>query len=561
MKRTLIFIYSIILFWSAMSCAPSAKQVFPRHSASDDYKLKARDYYLKGIYLQQEGHYNEALVKFYQALHHDSTSATIYSSIAENHMRLGHFESAELLLRKALSLDKQNTEALSLMGECQLHLKHDDQAIAIYKKLLEIDPFDRESRQYLMLLYEKNNDLAAIARQNEELLQLYGNSITLLERLGKFYFKQKNYERSEFFFNKAIETDSAVAEPFYYLGKIREIAEKQDEAISFYKRSLHINPLYPEVLDHLTFLYRLRRDWKAIIDLYRPMYEADSSAGPAPVFMAESYYYLEEYDKARDLLLPMIGKEQANVNVIELMARIEFQSGNFNDAKNYFREILAQDRKKKFAWLFLAFSLSDLDSTAAAQATFEQALQLFPDDADIWSFYANNLQDSEKYDQAITSFNKALALDSTNSNALTNLPVLYEKLEMFSRCDSLYEIALKRLPDNDLLLNNYSYSLSERNLHLQRALEMVKKALEKKPQNAAYLDTIGWIYYKLGMYEDAEKHIGQSLSIRTESAVVLEHLGDVYHKMMKYDKAREYWLKSLQMDKNERVLKKLKENQ
>ena len=561
MKKILLIAYGFILLWTAFSCVPSAAPVIKRKSAGEAFKLKARDFYLKGLYLQQAARYNEALVKFYQALHHDSTSATIYASIAESHMRLGNFESAEIMLRKALSLEPQNGDALSLMGECQLHLKHDDQAIAAYKKLLQINPYDREARQYLMLLYEKNNDTQGIAEQNEQMLELYGNNVALLERLGKLYFRQKNYKRSEFFFERAVEADSSDAESFYYLGRIRELQQKQDEAITFYQQALKLRPGYERALDQLTFLYRLRRDWQAIIELYRPLYEADSSAAPALVFMAESYYYLEKYDKARALLQPLFKEKRPNVNVIELMARIEFQSKHFSAAAAYFREILASDTQNKFAWLFLAFSLSDLDSAQAAGQTYRQALQHFPEDADLWSFYAGHLQENEEYDKAIFSFNKALELDSSNTNALTNLPVLYEKLKMFSRCDSLYEIAIKRLPDNDLLLNNYSYSLSERGLHLQKALEMSEKALQKKPQNAAYLDTMGWIYYKLRKYKEAEKYIRMSLDVRTESAVVLEHLGDVYHKMMNSDKAREYWLKSLELDKNERVLNKLKENQ
>ena len=87
-------------------------------------------------------------------------------------------------------------------------------------------------------------------------------------------------------------------------------------------------------MDQLTFLYRLRRDWNAIIDLYRPLYGVDSSAAPAAVFMAESYYYLEKYDQARDFLLPLIKEKKANINVIELMARREFQAKHYNEAKS-----------------------------------------------------------------------------------------------------------------------------------------------------------------------------------------------------------------------------------
>jgi len=83
--------------------------------------------------------------------------------------------------------------------------------------------------------------------------------------------------------------------------------------------------------------------------------------------------------------------------------------------------------------------------------------------------------------------------------------------------------------------------------------------VSKQPKNPAYLDTIGWIYYKLGDYEQAEKYIKSSVEIRQNSAVVLEHLGDVYWKLGSPGKAQEYWLKSLELDNNNRVVEKLKD--
>jgi len=549
----------MILALTLVSCTPSAKLLVKQAQPPDPFKLKARDLYLQGIFLQQEGRYNEALVKFYQALHHDSTSATIYASIAENHLQLGHYESAEILLRKAFSLQPDGPEILSLMAECQLRLEHNDRAITLYKKMLQIDPYDNEARQYLLMLYERNGDKKGIARQNEEMLHLYGDNITLLVRLGKYYLNLKKYNLAEVYFKRAIKVDSTVAADYYFLGEIHRLQQQPQQAESFYKKALQYSPNDPQALNQLTFLYRTQHRWQAIIDLYRPRLMADSTSGPAAVFMAESYYYLEKYNQARRLLQPLFKKRSPGLSVLELMARIEYQAKHLKKAAKYFRQILSKNNKNKFAWLFLAFSLNDLDSTAAAEKTFHRALVYFPDDADVWAFYGNTLQNQKKYEPAIAAFRKALILDSLNTTALTGLPVIYETLKNFAACDSLYELGLKRLPDNDLLLNNYGYSLAERTIHLQRALQMVQKALQKKPDNSAYLDTMGWIYYKLGRFDEAEIFIKKSLKNRENSAVVLEHLGDVYFKKLKYDQARAYWLKSLKLKKNKQLLKKLKE--
>ena len=77
---------------------------------------------------------------------------------------------------------------------------------------------------------------------------------------------------------------------------------------------------------------------------------------------------------------------------------------------------------------------------------------------------------------------------------------------------------------------------------------MSKKAIEAQPENAAYLDTIGWIYYKLRQFDLALKYIKQSLDSREDSAVVIKHLGDVYYEMGDHDNAKIQWKKAFDLD-------------
>ncbi len=171
------------------------------------------------------------------------------------------------------------------------------------------------------------------------------------------------------------------------------------------------------------------------------------------------------------------------------------------------------------------------------------------------------LQQQKKYNASLEAFNRTLSLDPKNETALAGLAVIYEELKMFAKCDSIYEVALQRLPDNPLILNNYSYSLTERNKDLSRALKMAQRAVELSPDNSAYLDTYGWVQYKLGNYQEAEKYIKKAVELRSNSAVVLEHLGDVYRALGKVDRALEYWQKALQLDKeNEKLKRKIEEH-
>ncbi len=558
MKKILLH-SALILFFLLLSsgCMPAVKQ-HPLTTEPTVNRLKARDFYTAGIFKQQQGRYNEALVSFYQALQYDSTSATIYNSIAENHMKLNHFESAKIYLQKSLRLQPENSEALQLLAECNLRLGQDDLAIAAFKRILKTNPYDSDARQYLILLYEKNGDALGIAKENEAMLRLYGKSPEILQRLSQIYMRQKMYDKALHYLNELQNMDSTSAEVPYLMGQIKDVQNQPDSAALYYRETLQRNFSHKGARDRLTIFYRSNRDWDAIIALYRPLLEADSTNRAARIMSAEASYYLEQYDQARRFLRPLIQGADADPGLMELMGRIELEDKHPAAAASYFRRILQQTNDDRVAWMFLAFSLTDMDSVQQAQEVFEQALKHFPDDVNLWAFYGNNLQEQEMYEPAIAAFRKTLELDSTNRTALAGLPVIYETLKMYTQCDSVYELAVKRLPDNALILNNFSYSLSERNIRLQEALKMAQKAISIQPDNSAYLDTIGWIYYKLGQYQKAAQFIQKAVDIGEVSAVVLEHLGDVYAQMGQTEQARSYWQQSIEMEPdNQTLIKKL----
>ena len=404
-------------------------------------------------------------------------------------------------------------------------------AIKVFEDILKQNPYDEDARQYLLLLYEKNKDYNGLAAQLEQMIKLYGADVRYNQRLADLYLKTKHYDKALYYLNELLAVDSTSAQIYYLMGQVKDKQNLPGEAADYYHKALHFDPQLQGALDRLNLWYRSNRDWQAVIDLFRSVLEADSSSDRARVIIAESYYYMEQFDQARNFLLPLIQVKHPPAPLLELMGRIEYESEHLPKAAFYFRKILDQDQKNKMAWLFLAFTTSGMDSLAETETIYKKALNEFPEDASIWSYYGANLQRQEKYTQSINAFEKALQLDSLDRNALSSLPVVYETLKMFNRSDSLYEIGIKRLPDYDLLLNNFSYSLSERGLRMQEALEMVKKAVTAKPDNAAYLDTIGWIYFKLGRYKEAAQYIKKSVEQRTGSPVVLEHLGDVYAAM------------------------------
>ena len=120
--------------------------------------------------------------------------------------------------------------------------------------------------------------------------------------------------------------------------------------------------------------------------------------------------------------------------------------------------------------------------------------------------------------------------------------------------------ALRKDPNNPLILNNYSYFLSLRAENLDRAAEMSKKSNLLQPRQASYQDTYAWILYQQNKYEEALEWILKALNNGGEkSGVIVEHYGDILFKLGEEAKAIEQWNAALELgDHSDELPNKIK---
>src|SRR5208337_1343888 len=102
------------------------------------------------------------------------------------------------------------------------------------------------------------------------------------------------------------------------------------------------------------------------------------------------------------------------------------------------------------------------------------------------------------------------------------------------------------------------YMLADRNVKLDKAREMIEKAVRLDPKNAAFVDSFGWVLFRQGKAQEGLAQIQKAIELSDEpDPALFEHLGDIYAKMNQLDKAREAWRKSLALEANPEVRKKL----
>jgi Flp pilus assembly protein TadD len=105
---------------------------------------------------------------------------------------------------------------------------------------------------------------------------------------------------------------------------------------------------------------------------------------------------------------------------------------------------------------------------------------------------------------------------------------------------------LEKSPDNAAALNYLGYMFADRNVKLAEAEKMIRKALEQDPGNGAYLDSLGWVQFRLGQYAEAEASLKTASEKVPKDSTIQDHLGDVYLKMGRLKDAITAWEKSVQ---------------
>ena len=114
----------------------------------------------------------------------------------------------------------------------------------------------------------------------------------------------------------------------------------------------------------------------------------------------------------------------------------------------------------------------------------------------------------------------------------------------FPEAERWLEEVLDEFPEDVGAFNDLGYLWADRDIHLQRALMMIQRAVAAEPDNTAYRDSLGWVYYRLGRYADAVRELEKAAG-QTADGVILDHLGDAYSKLQQPDKAQAAWRRAL----------------
>ncbi|AVV80359.1 Uncharacterized protein XB15_02613 [Leptospira santarosai] len=281
-------------------------------------------------------------------------------------------------------------------------------------------------------------------------------------------------------------------------------------------------------------------------------------------------FELAERTAQRALAIPDKTQEWNDAEIYDFLASCHEQSGYVYRAILTARKAVENARKEeeklKFQ-LHLAYLLraNPPGKKEEAEAIIRNVLQTHPETAYARYLLGIVLVSREKYKEALEELNAAIETDPGNGAYYFYRASVHEKLEQQESMEKDLKKSIEIDPGNPIAYNYLGYYLSEKGIRLNESLVLVRRAVELAPDNEAYQDSLGWIFFKLGNHDEALLHLQLAYQILKdkgeEDPVILEHIGDVYKEKTQFGNAVAYWEKSLKLFKKKedisRIQKKL----
>ncbi|NNM95104.1 MAG: tetratricopeptide repeat protein [Bacteroidia bacterium] len=498
--------------------------------------------------------YDQALNLFKLCLEIDPSSAAANFEIADILEGTKHSDSAIYYSKRAAQLEPSNIWFEDLYAQC-LQDKGDYKGVAeVYRSIVKDNP---EEADYYAKLgaaeLQAGLTSAALATYNSMEAKFGFNEDVSMDKVRVFE-KAKNYLEAENEIKKLIREEPSTPEYYDMLGNVYELEGKKDKAFSLYRQMEGSNPNDPMAHLALADYYHAQHNDK---DSYRELelafaetrLDVNTEIGILIGFYEATDGHDSLMTEGLRLCKIMTATHPDDPKGHNSYGNFLIRNRDFMKAREQYSLSISEDSGKYSNWsqlLLLDQTLNDYHALALAS---QSALNIFPGYPQLYLDNGIANLELKNYPEAISSLQQGLQYVLGDSGLLvqfySSLGDAYNAVKRFGASDSAYEAALALNPDDDYVLNNYSYYLSIRNTRLERAAAMSKRANAISPLNANYEDTYAWILFTMGQYKEAKEW--QEGALRDggdKNANILEHYGDILFKLGEKEKAADYWQKA-----------------
>lgn len=469
----------------------------------------------------------------------------------------------------AYRLDSLNKWYGALYGQRLLEAGRFDRARALYTRLVRVDRDNPENYRLLSLLYQQAGmpfsaiDVLDSAEMRFGKHPLLGASKRqLLVMTGQ---REKALEEAR----EMVDALPYDVENRVILAELYAAAGEDSLAMAAYDDALGIDSTAIPTLASMADYYFKRRDMKNYLSVSKQLFLNDELPLSEKVrtftqFSSDMRLYRDHFFQMGDLVAVLAMRYPYDKRVVEFYATHLIYSGEWEQALAYYKRHLQDDPPE----LEYYRAIIDIESyhkrLDSVYRYVERALVLFPEETDLYASRAHAQAYAGEHADAVVSYKRAIRYADTDSLRGTLWGFIgdtYNQMREEATTTSgqakyrrksfgAYDQALKLYYDNSLVLNNYAYFMGESSTdprELDRAFAMAARAIELEGNNATYLDTYGWVLFRLGRLQEARRVMQQAISFdRDESPELFFHYGEILAALEEKFMAETYYRKALE---------------
>jgi tetratricopeptide (TPR) repeat protein len=462
------------------------------------------------------------------------------TALAKLHMDAGNFKEAADLLEAFVKQRPDSDTALQTLGEAYSEMQEYAKAADAYHRAAQLDPDDIEIKKAEAQALFMADKVDEAAKLYEELTKAEPDDGLALLRLGQIYRRQMKYDLARENLQKASQAFPDSVEIQFNLvmldrdeGRLEDALKRANEIL---KKTEKANGRYTEAerqnrrifLINQGILNQMLGNYDGAIRTFQEVKTlTNEKDGRADALIIETYRTARNLDKAQQYAEQALSESPNNRQLQMIRADIIAERGKLDDGIR----ILQQMQKG---------SDDDLEVIAAMVSVYQRA---------------------KKFDQAQNLLNAATKRFPNEEQVYFQQGALYEKQKKYDEAEKAFRKALELQKDDPAVLNYLGFMFADRGVRLAEAESMIEKAVHADPTNGAYLDSLGWVYYKQNRLDRAEEYLKKAVVFVNYDSSIHDHLGDLYFKTKRYEEARNEWQKTVQLsteqEEIDRVKKKL----
>jgi len=511
---------------------PAPVQLTEKQKLDYDYD------FIEATKLKMFGNLPDAASMLTRCVEVNPYDAAAYFQLAEIYSMVDDYDNALRYARLAARYTPENVWYKTQLANLYAVMNHIDSAMIVYRQIADMRPNDVDVRFNLAALYLEKKKYRNALGELDKIEKTYGLTEDLVIARYRVYSEKKDVKSTESVLKKGIKKYPEALRFYRLLAELYSSVGREKDAQEYYTKLLEVDTENAAgYISMIEFYKEYGNDNKVLEEMQRMFYmktiDPDLKVELYLQLSSDSVFFKKHYQQMDVLIGQLFEKYPDNFRVRLVNVDRNLRDQNFEEAKNDMLFLTSRMQTNYFLWEQLFYLLHLLQDYETLYESTAKALTYFNDRYLFHFFHGFAASMIKKYAEAIPAYFRVLdglkkEKEPDREIELQTYVFLGEacnEQKRFAESDDAFEKALAIAPNNPLILNNYSYYLSLRGEKLDLAEKYIKRCITMEPNSSTYLDTYGWVLYKLGRVDEAILMIEKAMKNGgSDNPEIVDHL-------------------------------------